>query len=167
MTQAEEIIIREAIPEDADVISKLNHAVQKIHSDALPDVFKPPSDECFPASEIRKIIEAEDSYVLLALVEDQPAGYIFAEICGKEETARSYASEHLWIHHISVDDAFRRNGIGQKLIQEVRTLAEKHGISRIALDVWSFNVNAKKFFGGQGFTTMNEIMRMEQKGESP
>ena len=48
--------IRLATLKDAEIIAALNAEVQQIHTDALPHLFKPPSEETFPASLVRQLL---------------------------------------------------------------------------------------------------------------
>jgi ribosomal protein S18 acetylase RimI-like enzyme len=50
------------------------------------------------------------------------------------------------MHHLSVNQAYQGQGMGQALMQAALKVAQDQGISSIALDVWSFNTKARAFF---------------------
>ena len=57
---------------------------------------------------------------------------------------------------ISVDSKFRRSGAGTKLLNAIKDAAKTLGIATVALDIWSFNAEAKAFFGRNGLKPYNE-----------
>jgi len=150
--------IRLATTQDAEIISALNAEVQKVHADALPHLFKPPSQETFPSSLVRQLLADPTTYIFIADSNGTPVGYIYTQIIRRAESHLRYALDRIYIHQISVDQAYQRHGVGQELLQTVVGLAKEHGISSIALDVWSFNTQARAFFASQGFNVYNENM---------
>jgi GNAT superfamily N-acetyltransferase len=62
----------------------------------------------------------------------------------------------IYLHHISVRAACRRHGFGRGLIEAVRSAADERGVRLLALDVWSFDEEARAFFARHNFTSYNE-----------
>jgi GNAT superfamily N-acetyltransferase len=153
--------IRPANKNDADGISRLNGDVQKLHADALPRLFKPPSPEVFPPSVIQEWLDDPNTYVFIAELDNQPVGYIYAEIWDQPENSWRYARRTVYIHHITVMPEYQTKGYGAQLMGAVKDLAREKSIPTIALDVWSFNKKARTFFTNQGFTNYNERMWLE------
>ena len=60
--------------------------------------------------------------------------------------------------HYKVD--IKKN-FGEILIEAIKALAREKELSLIALDVWSFNIEAHAFFAKQGFTNFNDRMWLE------
>jgi len=149
-------IVRRATVADAELISALNAEVQAIHAAALPWRFKPPGPGTFPAAEASTLLARPDHLVFIAEVDSEPVGYAFAEVIRQPETSSRYASEMVYLHHLSVRPAHRRRGVGNALIAAVRAAGKELGIALLALDVWSFNEGARAFFRRQGFTPYNE-----------
>ena len=156
--------VRLATLNDAEIISALNAEVQTVHAEALPHLFKPASPETFPASFVRQLLADPDTRIFLGSLDDEPVGYLYAQIIKRPETALRYAWEHLHIHHLSVHRTQHRRGCGRALIQAVIQFAKEHGITAITLDVWSFNTPARSFFTTQGFTVYNENMWLDVSG---
>jgi ribosomal protein S18 acetylase RimI-like enzyme len=52
----------------------------------------------------------------------------------------------IYLNHISVAAPFRKLGVGRALVEAVRQIGAQHNISTLALDVWSFNEPARRFF---------------------
>ena len=61
-----------------------------------------------------------------------------------------------WSKHLIVPE-----GIARALIEEAKHRAMHKGMSRLELDVWSENKEAKAAFQALGFTTFNEKMVKE------
>jgi ribosomal protein S18 acetylase RimI-like enzyme len=157
--------VRLATPHDAELISALNAEVQKVHAEALPQLFKPASHETFPASFVRQLLADPDTCIFLGFLYGEPVGYIYAQIVRRAETALRHAWERLHIHHISVKQTHQRRGCGHALIQAVVQFAKAHGLATMTLDVWSFNMEARSFFATQGFTVYNENMWLDLSGQ--
>ena len=153
--------IRLATLDDAEIISTLNMDVQRIHAEALPHLFKPPSKETFPSLLIREWLANPNIYIYIGYLDGQAIGYIYAEARYQPETSWRYELDSVYIHHISLKPEYQAKGYGGKLIEAVKGLANEKGISLIALDVWSFNTRAKTFFQKQGFVNYKEQMWLE------
>ena len=154
-------MIRDATDADCEAISRLNNSVQALHARALPRLFKPASPNSFSPEEIAACIAREGSILGIALEGGQPAGYIYAAIERRDADARRYATERVYIHHIAVSPAHRRQGVGRDLVDYVKAKSAEKGIRTIALDFWSFNDAARAFFQSCGFSTFNERMWCE------
>lgn len=146
----------EAMETDADLFSALNADVQAIHAAALPWRFKPPGPGTFPTAEALALLAKPENLVFLAHVDQNPAGYAYAEVMRRPETSLIYAYEMINVHHISVGSKYRRRGVGSALLRAVRASALDLGITLLALDVWSFNEDARAFFRRHGFDQYNE-----------
>lgn len=150
------IAIRQATTADAQIVSSLNSAVQAIHSSALPWRFKPPSSETFPPTAAAVLLAQPSNVVLIAEVDSLAVGYAYAEVIHRAETSFCYAYDMMYLHHISVQPAHRKTGLGRALLDAVRSAANERGIDLLTLDVWAFNEEARSFFRRQGFTSYNE-----------
>jgi ribosomal protein S18 acetylase RimI-like enzyme len=158
--------VRRAGPQDAETLSRLNADVQAIHAAALPQRFKPPGPDTFPPAAAAALIAQPANVVFIAEVDGHPADYAYVEIVRRPETAMTHAVEMIYLHHISVRPAHRRRGIGASLLDAVRSCAREHTIDRIALDVWTFNEDARAFFRRHGFVPYNERLWNEANGSS-
>ena len=153
--------IRPATFADAPAISSLNATVQGLHAAAHPHIFKTPEEGAFPPEEVAVLLAQPDNVVLLALVDDAPAGYILFSTVHRPEAHWRHAIDMVYIHHISVDAAFQGQGVGHALINAARAYARTHGITHVELDVWAFNTHARAFFEREGFEAYNVRMWME------
>ena len=150
------ITVRQATARDADTLSLLNADVQALHAAALPQWFKPPGPESFPPGAAAALIAKPENLIFLAKAGAEPTGYAYAEVVRQPETPFRRAYEMVYIHHISVRPAHRREGVGSALVEAVRAAAGELGITLLGADVWSFNDDARAFFRRHGFTAFNE-----------
>lgn len=150
------IVIRKAVEQDAAILGALNADVQAVHAAALPWLFKPAGPEAFPPARVRDILADPDNVIFIAETGGDAAGYAWAQIQERPETPWTYAHDVMYLHHLSVKPACRRRGIGHALVDAVRAAAADAGITRVALDVWTFNEDARAFFRRCGFAAYNE-----------
>ena len=161
------ILIRQATSEDAQLLSSLSNAVQHLHAEALPERFKPPSEQTWPVEEVREVFADESNVIYIAECENQPAGYIYCTVKHREESAFTYARSLVYINHLSVEVAWQKRGVGSALMDAVKQLAEKHNIDELALDTWAFNEKALAFFHKQNFTIQRHILSTKRTEDTP
>ncbi len=150
------IAVRRATAADAELVSALNADVQAIHAAAMPWRFKPPGPKTFPPSEAAILIARPDHHVFIADLDGSPAGYAYAEVIRRSETTFHFAFEMMYLHHISVRAEFRRRGLGEALIAEVRSHGRALGVTLMTAEVYCFNQSARQFFRRQGLSPYTE-----------
>ena len=147
--------IREARADDLEALVALNAEIQTLHHQALPQLFKPAAAEPAKAYFAALMGEAANRF-LLANADEAVAGYLFCERRERPETALTYASRALYIHHLGVRPGYRRQGIGRGLMAAARSLAAETACGRIEVDFWAFNDAARDFYAALGFVSCNE-----------
>jgi ribosomal protein S18 acetylase RimI-like enzyme len=150
------ILIRKAVEQDAATLGALNADVQALHAAALPWLFKPPGPDRFSLAAVKDLLAEPGNLFFIAEIDGTAAGYAYAQIMEMPETPFIYAHGRIYLHHISVRPEHRRRGVGSALIAAVRAAAAETGVKLIALDVWTFNDEARAFFRRHGFAAYNE-----------
>jgi ribosomal protein S18 acetylase RimI-like enzyme len=150
------ILIRKAVEQDAATLGALNADVQALHAAALPWLFKPPGPDRFSPAAVRDLLAEPGNLLFIAELDGDAAGYAYAQIMAMQETPFIYAHDRIYLHHISVKAGCRGYGAGSALIAAVRDAAAEAGVKLIALDVWTFNEEARAFFRRHGFAAYNE-----------
>ena len=56
---------------------------------------------------------------------------------------------------IAVDQAYRGQGIGSKLLQEIVTYAQQNGYKTVRLDVIDINSDARRLYERRGFVAVH------------
>lgn len=148
--------VRRACADDAELLVTLNGHVQAVHAALLPALFKPAGHSTLTPSDVHALLAMPETLALVASIDDQPAGYAYAEVRRRPENRYVYANDEVYLHHISVAPQARRQGVGTALLDAIRQAAAEHGIIRVALDVWTINDTARAFFRSHGFEPYNE-----------
>jgi len=72
-----------------------------------------------------------------------------------------YDTKILTIESIGVCENARGKGIGRQLFGRAKAYAKEIGATRVELNVWAFNKNAKEFYEHLGFTEKSSTMEMK------
>ena len=94
---------------------------------------------------------ADDAFcILVAELGEDIIGYCFAEIC--QCNPRLFEiKEYGHISNVVVTEEHRREGVGEKLLQETRKWLSAKGVHRIEACVSVFNEQAKEFWAKMGY----------------
>lgn len=157
------IEIRPATPGDAGAISRVVQNTQAIHAAAHPGVFKPATADCFPPDAIRSLMGSPDHLFFVADNDGDVVGYTYVEIQRRPDSGFKFAAVQMYVHQMGVRDAYRGRGIGSRLLGAVRDSARAHGITHLALDVWTFNERARQFYVDHGFQPYQERLWIDME----
>lgn len=94
--------------------------------------------------EFNSIINNDNTYLILCLNKDIIIGFIFF----------SNLFEEMEILNISVDTYFRKQGIGNKLIEKAIEFSKTNNCTKCLLEVNSLNINAINLYTKLGFTNI-------------
>jgi ribosomal protein S18 acetylase RimI-like enzyme len=157
--------VRLATMDDAEIIARQTSAVQQLHTDALPDIFKPPSADLFPPTKLATLIQDPNSIVAVAEIDGRVIGHIYGAVVSRAQNAFNHGGSHVYIHQIGVDGDVHRQGVGTALVAFVLDRARAMGISAVHVDHWAFNARAASFFEACGFSPMKIVMRQTLKSD--
>jgi len=143
---------------DHEVISKLNEPVQTLHHQLYPKDFKK-FDLNSATHFFKEILISADSYAFLAKIDAEPVGYILCMLKTRKENEFQHEKKILYIDQISINDEFRKQGIGKKLMHKAFELANELHVTEIQLDHWVNNDSACSFFKQLGFRYYNYKMK--------
>ena len=133
----------------------LNTFVQKIHHEQYPDIFKPATSNDAIHKFFESILSDEQNCLLMAYKDGLPVGYLWAAFMQRPDNALTYGRKSIYINHIAVHEDFRREHIAKTLFEELQRIAKQKEIRHFALDTWTFNTEAHRFFEKMGFETYN------------
>lgn len=156
--------VRRADARDIPALDALNAVVQGLHANAIPAMFKQPvpgGSAAFFAQALRR----DEVVVFVADVGGAPAGYLFAEETHRFAGAFTHDSHVLYVHHIAVDETYRRLGVGRLLLETADDWARTRDLTEVRLDHWAFNDDAHEFFTSLGFEVDN--VRMSRPVSDP
>jgi diamine N-acetyltransferase len=153
------ITVRVAIIEDADAIGGLTAEVQQLHREALPDIFKSPSDKLFSREKLATLLQDANSTVAVAESNGEIVGYVYGVIMHRPENDFKKAEKYVYIQQIGVRKDARRQGVGRALIAFIERKALASAVTGLQLDYWAFNTRARSFFESCGFSASQVMMR--------
>ena len=161
------ITVRAATMEDADAIACLTAEVQQLHREALPDIFKVPSDRLFPREKLATLLQDANSTVVVAESKGEIIGYACGAIMHRAENDFKKAERYMYIQQIGVRQDARRQGVGRALIAFIESRALASAVTGLQLDYWAFNTRAQSFFESCGFSASQVMMRRTLSACSP
>jgi ribosomal protein S18 acetylase RimI-like enzyme len=151
--------IRPAGLADVDALVALNHHVQSLHAVAYPSLFRANAPGEAVTSAFHKMVVDPAALWLLAET-SQPCGYLYAQFHERPETWFRPAHRLCNISHLAVHPDFRRQGVARRLIATLVDGAHRRGFTRIEVDTWTFNREARATFQNLGFRVFNERMEL-------
>jgi diamine N-acetyltransferase len=140
------------------MIPKLS-SVKRLHNEALPSIFKPPSSDLFPPRKLAALIEDPNCIVAVAEVGGKVVGHIYGEVRNRAENEFNPSEFYLYIYQVGVDDDARRQGAGTALITFIQDRARALGLTALQVDHWAFSARAREFFMACGFSPMRVMLR--------
>ena len=153
------ITVRAAVMEDADAVEYLTVEVQQLHREALPDIFKFPSDKLFSREKLANLLQDANSTVAVAESKREIIGYVYGVIVHRPENDFKKAERYMYIQQIGVRKDARRQGVGRALITFIESRALASAVTGLQLDYWAFNTRAQSFFESCGFSASQVMMR--------
>ena len=154
------VAIRSARIDDAKAIADLTADVQQLHSEALPDIFKPPSDRLFPLEKLVTLLQDPNSTVAVAEINGDVVGYVHCTISHRAENEFRKPETYAYVQAIGVRKDARRQGVGRALITFMENWAASSGLAGLQVNYWAFNTRAQQFFESCGFSPLQVTMRM-------
>lgn len=144
-------ILQLARPEDWEAINKLCRQVQKLHVNWRPDIFCT-ADIPYPMEYLLEDIKENAVYV--AKIQGSVSGYVRC-YTWSTNGAGSVPGKVLDIDDITVDESCRHQGIGQRIMADLKEIAKERGCNDIQLSVYPQNENAIRFYEHCGFRVRN------------
>ena len=151
--------IRDATTLDLPTIVDLNKDIQRQHATAYPSDFLYPADPKDVSDFFENLLNDESQKVLLATFRDATVAYLWYEIQRRRPTPFKQSVDRLFVHHIFVRSAYRRQGVAKLFFEHVQAAAISGGHHDIVLDTWAVNTDAQAFFASQGFEAYRLFFR--------
>lgn len=138
--------IRRALPQDIPSIIALLYQVDMVHHNGRPDLFRGPATK-YSADQLTAIIADEQTPVFV-FADDSGAvrGHAFCAFQQHIGDPVLTDIRTLYIDDICVDEACRRQHIGERLFRTVLDFARSAGCYNVTLNVWACNPAAQAFY---------------------
>ena len=108
------------------------------------------------ASEMRRAAARDTCRLLVAELESQLVGFLFAEI--EAGAGPGAVPAPAWVHELWVEPLFREQGIAAQLLAESDAFFASRGVSRVSVRVESSNAAALEFWARRGFGERARIL---------
>jgi len=109
--------------------------------------------------DLLSLIKSEKAEVLVAIHEDEMIGSGYAKILSANVYQKH--SEYAYLGFMYVKPAFRRQGVNQKIIENLIDWAKDQNLTEVRLEVYDENIKAKKSYLKEGFKPNLFEMRLE------
>ena len=151
----DEVTIRRAVAADLPTIVALLEEVDELHREALPWLLRK-VDEPRSQEFLEPFTSKSDHIALVASIGDGPlTGVLLALVREVSRVPIVRPSSVAEIDTLVVGRAFRRQGVGKRLVQAAIQWARDGGATRTELGVYEFNESARAFWESVGFETLS------------
>lgn len=158
------VTIRPAQKPDLEALCDLFFEFHEFHAQQLPAYLQSlgeptKEDRQDLQKKLMQILEGSDSAILVAEKSGRILG--FAEIYLKQPDPNDRAKTHTPYAHLqslSVSQAFRRKGIGMRLLLGAETWASERGALELRLEIWDFSAGPLEFYQKAGYYTFRRTL---------
>lgn len=156
--------IRLAEESDLHTLCDLYFKFHEFHAQHLPDYLHTLDNSSTKEREelrykIKHIIQGNDSAILVVDCSGQVIG--FAEIYLKHPDPTNRAvvpKQYAHLQSLSVTEVFRREGVGNQLLQAAEAWARYRGAVELRLDIWEFSAGPLEFYKKSGYHTFRRTL---------
>jgi ribosomal protein S18 acetylase RimI-like enzyme len=156
----ENMTIRPVTLEDFDAVNTLFERMDRVHAEALPDLFQRGEGPARSHEWFAWMSENPDACMLVAEAQGIPVGLVLCTIHSSPALPLFVPRRYGHINELIVRESFQGQGIGQRLIQRIHEWAQEQGVAEIELDVYEFNTKARRLYEYLGYQTMRRTMRL-------
>ncbi len=159
-----EIKIRTASEQDIDALDKLYYDFHQYHVHKVPnrlrDLGKIEDQDWSRLNKaLREIFRNANAVIFVAEVSSHVVGLVEVYFRPDDETnPLIIPKKAAYLQSIFVSENFRKLGVGKRLIHAAQAWSREKGAKEMKLDVWEFNVEAKKFYSEMGFSYLSRTM---------
>ncbi|WP_321383875.1 GNAT family N-acetyltransferase [uncultured Enterococcus sp.] len=145
------IFIRECTIDDLE-------ALQKISIETFTDTFAAQNtqenltaylEKAYTLEKLTEELQQLESFFFFIYMEEELAGYLKLNINAAQ--TEHPIEEGLEVERIYIRSNFKRNGLGNRLLEKAIALAKEKKKKNIWLGVWEENLAARKFYQKMGF----------------
>lgn len=150
--------IRKAQNKDIAKIGNLLCQVNLVHHNGRPDIFKCGTEK-YTKDQLIEIFNNDKTPVFVATDDnDEVIGYVFCIIQQHENDNILTDIKTLYIDDLCVDEQYRREHIGTKLLDYAFDYAKQIDCYNVTLNVWNLNQNAMNFYKKSGMEPLKTYM---------
>ncbi|ANZ57607.1 GNAT family N-acetyltransferase [Fructilactobacillus lindneri] len=111
-------------------------------------------DEAYSNQKLTKELNNPETFFYFGYIDHQLAGYLKLNV-GKAQSDK-VSNNSLEVERIYILPAFKRHGLGKKLIEVAESIAKQKHKDNLWLGVWEGNPKAIAFYQAQGFERIGQ-----------
>ncbi len=157
-----DIALRAATREDYELLCTLFTQLDRVHSQALPEFFRPIEGPARTQEFFAELLANEDAALFVAEHQGTPVGVIHCYVHTTPQIPVVVPRRFVLIQDMVVDESFRHQGVGQALMERVYQWAREKGVKEVELRVWEFNTAARSLYEKLGYRTTWRAMVKQQ-----
>ena len=154
-----DIVIRNAVLQDYDDLCRLFDQVDTIHCEQFPAIYRKAAGPIRSIEEIQSILEDGQQCIMAACEQGKVIGLLHGFIRDTPVHPMLVMRTFAKIDSMGVDQAYKRQGVGHKLIEHFQAWAKSRGATSLELNVYHFNREAVRFYQQEGFEDVRQLMR--------
>jgi len=146
---------RTANIDDIVHVARLNQAIQQLHVEIAPDIFRDgiAIDEY---QEFWRDVLGDDTNIVLVAQEDSTiVGYLWAQVQVRPQSVFTYARQRLYVHHVGIDLSHQHIGLGSRLLAQAEAIAIERDLKTVIIDCLAANSVAQGFYTKGGYMPLN------------
>jgi diamine N-acetyltransferase len=153
-----DLIIRKANIGDYDKINKLYWQSDCFHYNNEPYIYEKTNEGCRAKEYIESLLNEEKNILIALETENEMIGFLYAYEETKGHLPFHKKRKYIVIDNIVIDENYRNNGYGEKLLDYIIEYAKNGKYNDILLNVYRFNENAIKLYEKKGFKIITQDM---------
>lgn len=154
-------IIRMAGIEDYNGICQVLEEVDRLHSRALPEIFREYAGPVRTKQYLQAMMESEGSGIFVAETGEKIIGTVHVYV--RETPDINVLTHRVYgiMDDLVVCENMRGFGIGKALMEKAHDWLRERGVKTVELNVWEFNRHAMEFYEKMGYKTLSRRMGMD------
>ena len=153
-----DLIIRKANIEDYDKINKLYWQSDCFHYNNEPYIYEKTNEGCRTKEYIESLLNEKINIFVVLEKEKEIIGFLYAYEETKGHLPFHKKRKYIVIDNIVIDENYRNNGYGEKLLAYIIEYAKTGKYNDIVLNVYGFNEYAIKLYDKKGFKILTQDM---------
>ena len=149
--------------QDLEALCRLYVGFHEFHVRGVPDrLISLGGPDAYDCSEmypkLEKIINGENSVILLAEVAGQPAGLAEVHVREDQPDPARLSRKYAYLQSLMVQEELRRHGAGTTLLEAAEKWGKERGATEIRLDTWEFAEGPLEFYEHRGYRTLRRTL---------
>lgn len=153
-----DFIVRPAVEHDYEEVCRLFEEGDTLHSEAVPQVFRKNVGPARTNQFFYSLLQDENGIFLVAELQEKVVGLVSVSLRESSNIPIMVPRKYAYIGDLVVTKKYRRQGIGEALMNQVQNWVAQRKVFQIELNVWEFNADAISLFKKLGYSMSRHQM---------